>query len=232
MSLLHGWFQPNYSKPEERFTDLDGAPYDGRPAGERPIRRALRTPTFKAAVIAGALLGATGALGLTQQLKQIVLAACSVAIPYGYVVTNREISRLRLESYPSLKTVVIDKSGRALSDPTILSTVDEQYVRDIKAMGIMTIPVPFVVAAGWTGFNLVMGLPALNEPVGEAIAAALFVVPSVVRVARAAYARHQLRERQWTVTANPPPLRKEAPEPAGLSLARVSVRASPGPSGR
>ena len=57
MSLLRGWLRPNYGKPEERFVDLDGAPYDGKPEGERSIRRALRTPTFKATVIAGLFLG-------------------------------------------------------------------------------------------------------------------------------------------------------------------------------
>ncbi len=184
-------------------------------------------------MIAGALVGATGALGLTQQLKQFALVVCSVVIPYAYVCSHREISRLRLEDYPSLKTVVIDKSGRALSDPAILADVDEQYGVDMKAMGVFAAPYPFVTAACWTGLNLAAGLPAQHKPVGEALLAALLTAPCAARAVWAVYARNQLREGRWTVTANPPPLRKEAPAPAGLSSARVqAARALPRPSGR
>lgn len=42
MSLLRGWLQPNFANAEERFIDFDGAPYDGKPSGANPIRRALR----------------------------------------------------------------------------------------------------------------------------------------------------------------------------------------------
>jgi hypothetical protein len=227
MSLLRGWFKPDFANPGERFTDLDGAPYDGKPEGERPIRRALRTPTFKATVIAGLFLGAGAALCVSQSAKQDVLFVLSVAIPGGSIVLLKADARDRRREYPPLRNVVIDKAGRALSDPDVLFAADDHYRRDIESTPRFLPVIPLLVTAGLTAFNHMMGLPALaNAGVAAAVAVGL-AVPFAARAVWAAYARRQLQDRRWTVTANPPPLKKEAKEPArpGVRLALVPIRA-------
>jgi hypothetical protein len=236
MSLLRGWLKPNYGKPEERFIDLDGAPYDGKPDGERRIRRALRTPTFKAAVIAGLFLGAGAALCVSQSAEREVLFVLSVAIPCGSVVVPRTDADDRRREYPSLRNVVIDKTGRTLSDAEALFAADDHYRRDVEATRRFLPVIPLLITGGLTAFNHMMGFPTFaNAVVGATVAVGL-AVPFAARALWAAYARRQLQESQWTLTANPPPLKTEVKEPTqthlGLALLPARVRAPSMPGAR
>ncbi len=233
MSLLKGWLRPDYTKPEERFIDLDGVPYDGKPDGAHPIRCALGTPVFKATLIAGLFMGAGAALGADQGVKQDILMVLGVCFPCASVVLPMADAKDRRREYPSLRNVVIDKTGRAFSDAQALFAADDYYRRDVEVAPRFLPIIPFVLSGLWTGFNHLSGYPALQNAGLAAAVAIMLTVPFAARAGWAAYARRQLETKRWTVTANPPALKTEAREPARADLtsallpARIPVLAGP-----
>lgn len=232
MSLLKGWFKPDFGNPAERFTDLDGAPYDGEPDGAHPIRRALRTPIFKATLFAGLLVGPSAAFCSGQSVRQDVFMALSVCVPCGALAVPIGDAKDRRREYPSLTNIVIDKAGRAFSDAQAFFAADDHFRRDVEVTPRILPVIPFVLSALWTGYNHLMGYPALQNAVLEAAVAVMLIVPFAARGAWAWYARRQLRAKRWTVTANPPRLKREATEPKqrGLIPALIPARARSAPA--
>jgi hypothetical protein len=216
MSLLRGWLKPDYTKPKERFIDLDGAPYDCKPDDAHPIRRAVQAPVFKTSVIAGILLGTTAALGVNQSAKQreLLIGSFSVAVTSLFKQSNE--AKRRRNEYPSLgeTNVVIDKTGRASGDPEVLLDVDDNYQsvieRTPKYTGVIILAACGIAAWGFHGAGTSAALGA-GIGIGWGVLAS---VPFTAQAAWAAYARRQLQNRRWTVTTSPPSLEKEAEETA------------------
>ena len=227
------WLKPDYGDPQQRYIFVDGAPYDGGPDGANPIRRAFQTPTLKGTAIAGLFMATVTALCASPNARGPLLLWISAAFPYAHVLLHRAGSKIRRQEYPSLKNVVIDKTGRALPDPHALSFVDDYYRRQIRgSAGFVVLMPPLMVGIG-TVANLAIGASQWKVAGVEALVTAFCVIPHVSQLGWALYARHQLNrpDRPWTVTTDPPPLRKvvNAPEHPGLSSALVPahVRALP-----
>lgn len=236
MSLLRGWLKPDFTKAEERFIDPDGAPFDGNPQGERSIRRAVQTPAFKATAIASVFLAAAAALSVAQGNRQGALLTLFASISVSAVMLKRDYARIRRREYPALRnSVVIDKAGGIPNDPEVLFALDDDYRRTVESAPRFLPLIPVIVCGGLTGFNYFHGLPTLQHAGLGAVVAVMLSVPFAARTVWSAYARHQLAERLWTVTANPPPLRKEAEEPAPFgfrsALAPIRARTASVPNG-
>jgi hypothetical protein len=227
MSLLHGWLRPDYRNPKERFIYLSGAPYDGEPKDAHSIRRLLRTPAFKASTITGLFVAAAVAFGAPPDVKQQIFVALSAAFPFLHALTRGLSDRLselsnRAHGRPteSSMRVVIDKTGRAFSDPDAVSFVEGYYQG--KTWGGLVGPAAFFLGNGVvTAFYLASGgHPPSHVTLAETYEAmtvfvGLFVAPSLSDTGWALYAQHQLYrgDKRWSVTTNPPQLKKEAPEP-------------------
>lgn len=230
MSLLRGWLKPDHSKLEERFIDLEGAPYDGKPGGENLTWRVIRTPSFKANAIIGLFLGAGLGLCASQPFKQIALFVIGLGAPYASACLQREAAKERIVEYPSLANVVIDRSGRSVSEPTVMLQADDYLRRELMLARYAPF-VPAVVSALWTFANVKSGAPAFRD-VGLEAAISLYVtVPLLSHAAWVGYAQYQLGQRRWTLTAKPPAFHKEARELRQSRLAgfvAAPIRALPG----
>ena len=232
MTLLRGWLKPDYTKPKERFIDLDGAPYDGKPDDAHPIRRAVQTPAFKASVIAGILLGTTGALGVNQSVKQRELLIGSFSVAFVSLFRQSSEAKRRRDEYPLLAetNVVLDKTGRASGDPEVLLDVDDNYQSVIErtpkyTAGIVLATCGIIACAFHAGGRSA----ALGAAIGIGWGA-LASAPFTTQAAWAAYAQRQLENRRWTVTTSPPTLEKEVEETARLELQSASLPVGTSPS--
>jgi hypothetical protein len=234
MSLLRGWLQPNLANAEERFIDFDGAPYDGKPGGADPIRRALRTPVLKVTAIAALFLGAAAALCVSQSARQMTLLVFSVAVPCGIVGIIKADAKNRRSEYSALKNVVIDKTGRTLSGRDELNAADDYYRRDVESAPRFFLMTPPLLTGIWLGFSRAIGFPALQHIGIEVTTLAVVCIPFAAKTVWAAYARRQLRERRWSLSSNPPALKKKPAEPQQRGviqgLVPVRVRAAPAPN--
>jgi hypothetical protein len=217
---LKAWTRPDYSDPRQRFIRVDGSPYDGAPDGApdeaRTILRAFRTPMFKATAIAGLFVAATTALFVPPKDRQWVLLALCAAFPYFQTLAHREWSKERQQIRSDLKNIVIDKTGRALPNPKAFAAVQSYYHAQVVVGGRELVAASAMTACLFPPlFAAIAGEPALGLPF-----AALGVAPYASRHGWALYARHQLHhsDKPWTVTDNPPPLRKTATEPKGALL--------------
>jgi hypothetical protein len=232
MSLRKSWLKPDYSDPRQRYIYIDGAPYDGGPDAADPFRRSFRTPTLKATTIAGLFIAAVTALFANPNSRQQMLLAVTAAFPYVYTRVYKQASETRRTEYPSLKNVVIDKTGRAPTGPGALLEVDDYYRREIVGSARVLAVVPTLVVGMWTGLNLAVGASPGHGAEGEVMLTAVGVVPHASQLGWALYARHQIHRsnKPWTVTADPPPLKKEVTEPAQpghlSALVPVRIRAS------
>jgi hypothetical protein len=226
------WFTSDPSDPTQQLIYVDGAPFDGHPDAVRPIIRTLKSPTFAIHAIGHAFLGAAVAACLPASISVGVLAVFCFSLPAYNVLAQRDLANERRQHYPSLRNVLIDKTGRAQTNPNALASVENYYRNEIAEMDRTFKGVTILGAVALTGFGLLVGAPLLGAPLWMAAAigvpaAAVCATPYALRLGWALYAQRQLHraERPWTVTADPPPLRRRATRTASRQLAVASAPA-------
>jgi hypothetical protein len=227
MSFLKSWFKADYGDPAQRFIYVDGSPYDGEPDAARPIRRALRSPTFKIAAVASIFIGVMAALCVNPAGRRQLLVIMSAASLVSHVCFERRFLIDQDKESPALKKVVIDKAGRVQTNPNIFLNIEHHYRSEIVFRGFCLAAIP----TWFGGMVYFFGGPRTHSAaeayallIGSAASAA---VPYACRLGWAVYARYQIgrQERPWTVTDKPPPLRKEETQAAGREFSAALVPA-------
>jgi hypothetical protein len=231
MSWPISWFKADYGDLTQRFVYADGAPFDGHMDSPRAFMRALKSPTTLYHAIACAFVGAAVALCAPGALGAVAFAAFCFEVPAYNVMTQRHILREHWKEHPSLRNVLIDKTGRAQNDPKAFARVDNYYQEEIARTKSFLLGCTPIAIAAFTGTAVAVGAPLLM-----AFGAATFMVaglampPFALRLAWTVHARKQLHrtDKPWTVTTDPPPVRRKAPSLARrrqLALAAIPARA-------
>jgi len=227
MSWPQSWFKTDFGDPTQRFIYVNGAPFDGHSDSARPLVRVLRSPTTSIHGIASAFVGAAIALCLPGSVAVVALLSFLFGSPSYNILVQRDYLKKQWEDHPSLRNVFIDKAGRVQNDPNAFARVDGYYRYEIAYRRGEMLWLATAGAAIITITGIAAGAPLWIAAAVSLAGAAVGATPSALRLGWALHARDRLHraDKPWTVTTDPPPLRRKAPSPARRQLALAAVGA-------